>query len=59
MTTPARPVNLPPQMCPPPLLGRCARCHAACHRYGFGGNPLCQAHQHKVAELQAKKPAGA
>ncbi|MEV4942849.1 hypothetical protein [Streptomyces zaomyceticus] len=40
MTTPAAPVNLPPQQCPPPLLGHCARCQAPCHRYGFGGNPL-------------------
>ncbi|MFF3843468.1 hypothetical protein [Streptomyces sp. NPDC001930] len=55
MTTPAAPVNLPPQQCPPPLLGHCARCQAPCHRYGFGGNPLCQQHQREVAEQQ-KRP---
>ncbi|MFD7574401.1 hypothetical protein ACFV6U_28415 [Streptomyces sp. NPDC059810] len=54
MTTPAAPVNLPPQQCPPPLLGHCARCQAPCHRYGFGGNPLCQQHQREVAEQQKR-----
>ncbi|GAA0673119.1 hypothetical protein GCM10009535_60680 [Streptomyces thermocarboxydovorans] len=23
-------------------VGYCARCHGYCHRYGKGGNPLCQ-----------------
>ncbi|RSO40603.1 hypothetical protein DMH15_14685 [Streptomyces sp. WAC 06725] len=22
-------------------VGRCARCQQPCHRYGYGGNPLC------------------
>jgi hypothetical protein len=48
MTAPA-PRNLPANMCPPQLLGRCARWQEPCHRYGFGGNPLCQEHQTEVA----------
>lgn len=39
MTTPAAPVNLPPQQCPPPLLGHCARCQAPCLTAGGHGGP--------------------
>ncbi|MFE1383510.1 hypothetical protein ACFW6S_31645 [Streptomyces sp. NPDC058740] len=56
MTSPA-PRNLPPQMCPPEYLGRCAICQADCHRYGPGGNPLCPQHQALAPALQ-KKTAG-
>lgn len=54
MTAPA-PRNLPANMCPPHLLGRCAKCAAPCHRYGAGGSPLCQTHQQEVAALQKPK----
>ncbi|WP_145953752.1 hypothetical protein [Streptomyces venezuelae] len=60
MTSPTgTPANLPPQQCPPQMLGRCARCQAPCHRYGWGGNPPCQAHQQEAAELQKPKRSGA
>ncbi|MFC8008709.1 hypothetical protein [Streptomyces cinereoruber] len=52
MTTP---VNLPPEQCPPSLLGRCSRCHAPCHRYGHGGNPLCQSCRATVEAARAPK----
>ncbi|MFK0230855.1 hypothetical protein ACIQUL_34380 [Streptomyces sp. NPDC090303] len=56
MATPlGTPVNLPPQQCPPQTLARCARCFAPCHRYGWGGNPLCQQHQREVAAMTKPK----
>ncbi|MFB9558610.1 hypothetical protein [Streptomyces roseoviridis] len=58
MTSPA-PRNLPPQMCPPEYVGRCAVCQADCHRYGPGGNPLCQKHQALAPALQKKPTASA
>lgn len=58
MTSPvAPPRNLPPQMCPPEYLGRCAVCQAECHRYGLGGCPLCQTCASTAPALQ-KKPGG-
>ncbi|MGW7433329.1 hypothetical protein ACWGIN_27790 [Streptomyces sp. NPDC054861] len=56
MTTPVPlPRNLPPQLCPPHLKGRCAKCQAECHRYGEGGSPLCKEHQAEVAAVQKPK----
>lgn len=40
MTAPA-PRPSAPLSCPSDQVGRCARCHQPCHRFGYGGNPLC------------------
>ena len=31
----------PAPECAPSQVGLCARCQNPCHRYGYGGNPLC------------------
>jgi hypothetical protein len=52
MSNPGRPV---PLTCPPEYAGRCARCHAVCHRYGPGGNPLCASCRDEVRALRGGK----
>lgn len=58
MTSPG-PVNLPPEQCPSSLRGRCARCQGLCHRYGQGGNPLCQPCRAEVVALQKPRAKAA
>ncbi|WP_331743623.1 hypothetical protein OH809_44240 (plasmid) [Streptomyces sp. NBC_00873] len=41
--------------CPPAHVGRCARCHQPCHRYGFGGNPLRSTCRETVEAARPKR----
>lgn len=42
--------------CPPAHVGLCAGCHHPCHRYGFGGNPLCTTCRDVVEAARSNKP---
>lgn len=42
--------------CPSDQVGSCARCYQPCHRYGYGGNPLCRACFAEVDAARTKKP---
>lgn len=54
MTMP-QPVKGDPLLCLTDQVGECALCHAKCHRYGSGGNPLCLSCLALVRVRQAKK----
>lgn len=54
MTAP-QPTKGDPLLCPTDQVGQCALCHAKCHRYGPGGNPLCLSCLALVRVRQAKK----
>ncbi|MFI8792579.1 hypothetical protein [Streptomyces sp. NPDC055105] len=55
MTTP-QPAKGDPLLCSSDQVGECALCHAKCHRYGPGGNPLCLSCLVDVEAGRTKQP---
>ncbi|MFC8538025.1 hypothetical protein ACFUJY_29495 [Streptomyces sp. NPDC057249] len=56
MTTPTPTKKSTALTCPPSQVGLCARCQQPCHRYGFGGNPLCVTCRSAVEAARSRKP---